>query len=54
MHVKFSDTDIRRKGGEIAALIFYIEDCLAKRDIFIKSEIIDEFAEKCLQENIKK
>lgn len=53
MVLNFIDTDIRKKGGEIAQLSFYIESCLAKRDIFIQSILIDEFAEKCLKENGK-
>ncbi|MFH0904260.1 MAG: hypothetical protein V1854_03620 [Methanobacteriota archaeon] len=53
MALKFIDTDIRKKGGEIAKLSFYLEDCLAKRDIFVTSKIMDEFAEKCLKENKK-
>lgn len=54
MTLKFMDTDIRKKGGETAKLSFFIEDCLVKRNIFVTSKIIDEFAEKCLKENKKK
>lgn len=54
MVLNFIDTDIRKKGGPIANLSFYIENCLAKRDIFITSKVIDEFAEKCLKENKRK
>lgn len=54
MALKFIDTDIRKKGGEIANLSYYLEDCLTKRGVFVTSKIIDEFAEKCLKENKKK
>lgn len=53
MALKIVDTDIRKKLGEIAQLSFFIESCLAERDIFIESRIIDEFAEKCIKENRK-
>lgn len=53
MGLKFTDTDVRKELGEIAQLSFFIESCLAERDIFISSKTIDEFAEKCLKENRK-
>ena len=54
MALSFMDTILRKKGGEIAKLSLYIENFLAKQDIFVTSKIIDEFAEKCLEENKKK